>query len=94
MIPQEVDFEYGRNPHHRRHEHFRTGPPVGAPEFRNYLGACAGGVRQRRKDAAMDAGGSYHFRRLHLEQYSLSQDQAKQREVLTVLGQIEFGIYS
>jgi uncharacterized protein (DUF2384 family) len=28
------------------------------------------------------------------EQYSLSGDKAKQREVLTVLGQIEFGIYS
>jgi uncharacterized protein (DUF2384 family) len=28
------------------------------------------------------------------EQYSLSQDKAKQREVLTILGQIEFGIYS
>jgi uncharacterized protein (DUF2384 family) len=28
------------------------------------------------------------------EQYSLSQDQKKQREVLTVLGQIEYGIYS
>jgi uncharacterized protein (DUF2384 family) len=28
------------------------------------------------------------------EQYSLSQDQEKQREVLTVLGQIEYGIYS
>jgi uncharacterized protein (DUF2384 family) len=28
------------------------------------------------------------------EQYSLSQDQEKQREALTVLGQIEYGIYS
>lgn len=28
------------------------------------------------------------------EQYSLSQDEAKQREVLTILGQIEYGIYS
>lgn len=28
------------------------------------------------------------------EQYSLSQDKEKQREVLTVLGQIDFGIYS
>jgi uncharacterized protein (DUF2384 family) len=28
------------------------------------------------------------------EQYSLSQDKEKQREVLTILGQIDFGIYS
>jgi uncharacterized protein (DUF2384 family) len=28
------------------------------------------------------------------EQYSLSQDKEKQREVLTVLGQIDFGIYN
>jgi uncharacterized protein (DUF2384 family) len=28
------------------------------------------------------------------EQYSFSGDKAKQREVLTILGQIEFGIYS
>jgi uncharacterized protein (DUF2384 family) len=28
------------------------------------------------------------------EQYSLSEDQEKQREVLTVLGQIDYGIYS
>jgi uncharacterized protein (DUF2384 family) len=28
------------------------------------------------------------------EQYSLSEDKAKQREVLTILGQIEYGIYS
>lgn len=28
------------------------------------------------------------------EQYSLSQDKDKQREVLTVLGQIDYGIYS
>jgi uncharacterized protein (DUF2384 family) len=28
------------------------------------------------------------------EQYSLSQDQEKQKEVLTVLGQIDYGIYS
>ena len=28
------------------------------------------------------------------EQYALSQDKEKQREVLTVLGQIDYGIYS
>ena len=28
------------------------------------------------------------------DQYSLSEDKAKQRDVLTILGQIEFGIYS
>jgi uncharacterized protein (DUF2384 family) len=28
------------------------------------------------------------------EQYALSEDQEKQREVLTVLGQIDYGIYS
>ena len=28
------------------------------------------------------------------EQYALSQDNEKQREVLTVLGQIDYGIYS
>jgi len=28
------------------------------------------------------------------EQYSASEDKAQQREVLTVLGQIEYGIYS
>jgi uncharacterized protein (DUF2384 family) len=28
------------------------------------------------------------------EQYSLSQDTEKQRQVLTILGQIEYGIYS
>jgi uncharacterized protein (DUF2384 family) len=28
------------------------------------------------------------------EQYSLSQDKEKQREVLTVLGRIDYGIYS
>jgi uncharacterized protein (DUF2384 family) len=28
------------------------------------------------------------------EQYSRSQDKEKQREVLTILGQIEYGIYS
>jgi uncharacterized protein (DUF2384 family) len=28
------------------------------------------------------------------EQYSLSGDKAKQQEVLTILGQIEYGIYS
>jgi uncharacterized protein (DUF2384 family) len=28
------------------------------------------------------------------EQYSHSQDKAKQQEVLTILGQIEYGIYS
>ena len=28
------------------------------------------------------------------EQYSLSQDKDKQRQVLTILGQIEYGIYS